>query len=462
MKQYPAYPAYKTTGCDWFPEIPSHWGIDRAKWSVSSCQNGVWGAEPDGDDDLVCIRVADFDRQSLRVSTEKLTMRSIAEKDRRNRLLKNGDLLLEKSGGGEQQLVGAVVEFNQPFPAVTSNFIARMVASDGMNSRFLVYLHSHLYSGRVNFRSIKQTTGIQNLDSQAYLDEPITYPPLDEQQAIARFLDFKTAQIDALIAKKKSLLDKLAEKRTALISHAVTKGLDSSVAMKDSGVAWLGKIPVHWVIDRAKWSISSCQNGVWGAEPDGDDDLVCIRVADFDRQSLRVSTEKLTMRSIAEKDRRNRLLNNGDLLLEKSGGGEHQLVGTVVEFNQSFPAVNSNFIARMVASDDSDPRFLVYLHSHLYAGRVNYRSIKQTTGIQNLDSQSYLNESIAYPPLEEQKVIGKFLDDVSARMDVQKELINAVIDRLMEYRSALVTNAVTGKIDVRGFEISQSAEGISS
>ena len=78
MKQYPAYPAYKTTGCDWFPEIPSHWGIDRAKWSISSCQNGVWGAEPDGDDDLVCIRVADFDRQSLRVSTEKLTMRSIA------------------------------------------------------------------------------------------------------------------------------------------------------------------------------------------------------------------------------------------------------------------------------------------------------------------------------------------------------------------------------------------------
>ncbi len=462
MKQYPAYPAYKTTGCDWFPEIPSHWGIDRAKWSISSCQNGVWGAEPDGDDDLVCIRVADFDRQSLRVSTEKLTMRSIAEKDRRNRLLKNGDLLLEKSGGGEQQLVGAVVEFNQPFPAVTSNFIARMVASDGMNSRFLVYLHSHLYSGRVNFRSIKQTTGIQNLDSQAYLDEPITYPPLDEQQTIARFLDFKTAQIDALIAKQKTLLDKLAEKRTALISHAVTKGLDSSAPMKDSGVAWLGKTPVHWAIDRAKWSISSCQNGVWGAEPDGDDDLVCIRVADFDRQSLRVSTEKLTMRSIAEKDRRNRLLNNSDLLLEKSGGGEHQLVGTVVEFNQSFPAVNSNFIARMVASDDSDPRFLVYLHSHLYAGRVNYRSIKQTTGIQNLDSQSYLNESIAYPPLEEQKVISKFLDDVSARMDVQKELINAVIDRLMEYRSALVTNAVTGKIDVRGFEISQSSEGIAS
>src|SRR6266481_5309104 len=242
MTQYPAHPSYKSTGCDWFPEIPAHWEIDRAKWSVTACQNGVWGSEPDGDDDLVCIRVADFDRQSLGVSTEKLTMRSIAEKDRRNRMLEAGDLLLEKSGGGEQQLVGAVVEFNHSFPAVSSNFIARMVASEGVNARFLVYVHSHLYSGRVNYRSIKQTTGIQNLDSQAYLDEPIVYPPIDEQAAIARFLDFKTAQIDPLIAKKQALLGKLAEKRTALISHAVTKGLDPSVPMKDSGVPWLGKI----------------------------------------------------------------------------------------------------------------------------------------------------------------------------------------------------------------------------
>lgn len=168
------------------------------------------------------------------------------------------------------------------------------------------------------------------------------------------------------------------------------------------------------------------------------------------------------MRSIAEKDRRNRLLEAGDLLLEKSGGGENQLVGAVVEFNQSFLAVSSNFIAKMVASDDVDSRFLVYVHSHLYAGRVNYRSIKQTTGIQNLDSRAYLDESIAYPPLLEQKAIARFLDDFSARMDTQKKLVNEVISRLIEYRSALITNAVTGKIDVRGFEIPQSAEGITS
>ena len=144
--------------------------------------------------------------------------------------------MLEKSGGGEQQLVGAVVEFDQPFPAVSSNFIARMVVREEMDSRFLVYIHAHLYAGRVNFRSIKQTTGIQNLDGQAYLDEEIAYPPLEEQRGIARFLDFKTAQIDALIAKKNLLLEKLSDKRTALISHAVTQGIEPSVPMRSSGI----------------------------------------------------------------------------------------------------------------------------------------------------------------------------------------------------------------------------------
>ena len=194
MQRYVRYPDYKPSKVDWLGDVPVQWKIGRAKWSVTSCQNGVWGGEPEGEDDLVCIRVADFDRQGLRISTQKLTTRNIPLKDRRNRELAFGDLLLEKSGGGEQQLVGAVVQFNRKFPAVSSNFIARMVPADNHDARFLVYVHSHLYSGRVNYRSIKQTTGIQNLDSQAYLDERIAYPSLEEQRTIARFLDHKTAR----------------------------------------------------------------------------------------------------------------------------------------------------------------------------------------------------------------------------------------------------------------------------
>lgn len=451
MKQYPAYPAYKTTGCDWFPEIPSHWGIDRAKWSISSCQNGVWGAEPDGDDDLVCIRVADFDRQSLRVSKEKLTMRSIAEKDRRNRLLNNGDLLLEKSGGGEQQLVGAVVEFNQPFPAVTSNFIARMVASDGMSSRFLVYLHSHLYSGRVNFRSIKQTTGIQNLDSQAYLDEPISYPPLDEQQAIARFLDFKTAQIDALIAKKKVLLEKLAEKRTSLISHAVTKGLNPSVPMKDSGVAWLGDIPAHWNVKRLKF-VGKTRYGLGEPPQKLDGGLPFIRATDIYRGEIDGSKVQ-TVDPDCVPWSRNPNLKAKDILVVRSGAytGDSAIV----------PAKWEGSIAgydMVYTTESALPEYIAFnlLSKHVLNGQIYLA--KNRAAQPHLNAEELGDVVIALPPPDEQVEIVAYIEEETKRLAIQCDAVNSVVERLLEYRSSMITNAVTGKIDVRDVPIGQLPE----
>lgn len=466
MNRYPAYPDYKPTGCDWFPEIPSHWEIDRAKWSLTSCQNGVWGTEPDGNDDLVCIRVADFDRQSLRVSTEKLTMRSIAEKDRRNRLLEKGNLLLEKSGGGEHQLVGAVVEFNQPFPAVSSNFIARMVSSDEMNSRFLVYLHSHLYSGRVNFRSIKQTTGIQNLDSQAYLDEEITYPPLAEQHAIARFLDFKTAQIDVLLAKKKSLLDKLAEKRTALISHAVTKGFDRLVPMKDSGVAWLGEIPAHWqrmlmarVIFKFEqgWSPSCDEREAsleeWGVLKSG-----CVNYGVFqehEHKTLPPSIDPIPSLEVKE----------GDILMCRASGSRHLIGSVAVVRKCRSKLIFSDKTYRIALQPDTiDPEFFVLLMKSKYLRDQIELSISGADGLaNNIPQSSVKGYQIVMPPtIKEQKTISTLLHKKIESIEAQEVKIFEVIGRLQEYRSALITSAVTGKIDVRGFEKQQPAEGTAS
>lgn len=463
MSRYPAYPEYKPTGCDWFPEIPSHWEIDRAKWSVTSCRNGIWGAEPDGDDDLVCIRVADFDRQSLRVSTEKLTMRSIAEKDRRYRLLEAGDLLLEKSGGGEHQLVGAVIEFNQPFPAVSSNFIARMVASDGMNSRFLVYLHSHLYSGRVNFRSIKQTTGIQNLDSQAYLDEPITYPPLAEQQAIACFLDFKTAQIDALIAKKRSLLNKLAEKRTALISHAVTKGLDPSVPMNESGMDWLGKIPAHWKFTRVRFVIEALEQG-WSPqcnnEPADVDQWGVMKVGCVNGESFDSSENKALPDGLEPMIQYE--INDGDILVSRANTKE--LVGSAALVKDVRPRLLlCDKLYRMKAAPLIDSEYLVRVLRSTIARYHYERNATGTSGsMQNIGQDTLKNLPLPLPPKSEQIVIAKYIDIAAANISLQMKKVGDVIDRLQEYRSALITNAVTGKIDVRGFELPQNTEGMTS
>lgn len=427
MRRYPAYPEYKATGCDWFPTIPAHWQIDRAKWSVSSCQNGIWGSEPEGDDDLVCIRVADFDRQSLRVSTKKLTLRSIVEKERRNRVLARGDLLLEKSGGGEQQLVGAVVEFDQMFPAVSSNFIARMVVREGIDSRFLVYVHAHLYAGRVNFRSIKQTTGIQNLDGQAYLDEEICYPPLEEQRNIASFLDFKTAQIDALIAKKITLLDKLAEKRMALISHAVTKGLDSSVAMKDSGVAWLGMIPAHWKLLQLKFAVTF-QRGhdlPSDARTEGDIPLV---------SSSGISSSH-------------------DRAIAKGPGivtGRYGTIGKFTYVESDYWPLNTTLYSIDTHSNNTKYLwFMMHLLSDLFVMESKKGAVP---GVDRNDLHPVLT---VIPPEAEQNEIVARLDAATLVMDQQAEKIKSVIDRLQEYRSTLITNVVTGTIDVRNVPIGQ-------
>jgi type I restriction enzyme, S subunit len=242
------YDAYKPSGIGWLGEVPAHWSVDRLKWSVDGCFNGVWGDEPDGVNDLMVVRVADFDRSGRRVSLENPTYRSVPKSARNERVLMAGDLLIEKSGGGENQPVGTVVKFDHDIPAVCSNFVARVPVKKGFDSSFLCYLHSALYNIGVNVLSIKQNTGIQNLDSSAYFDEKVGLPPLAEQQCIARYLDRETGKIDLLISKQERLIELLEEKRKSVIIEAVTKGLNPHAKMKHSGVPWIGRVPEEWKV----------------------------------------------------------------------------------------------------------------------------------------------------------------------------------------------------------------------
>ena len=215
------YASYKPSGVPWLGDVPAHWAGKRLRDCVEGCSNGVWGDDPDGgDDDIPVIRVADFDRVSRQV-VEYETLRKVDSGQRGSRALVPGDMLMEKSGGGEQQPVGMVVSYLGPEGAVCSNFVARMRSREGVVSRFMVYLHAYLYASRVTNISVKQTTGIQNLDSTAYLSEACFVPPPEEQQAIADYLDVETARIDTLIHEKDELIGLLREARTSVIDRAV-------------------------------------------------------------------------------------------------------------------------------------------------------------------------------------------------------------------------------------------------
>ena len=379
------YSKYRDSGVEWLGEIPAHWEIRRLKGTVVKCQNGVWGGEPDGEHDIACIRVADFNRRTHTVEVSEPTLRSVDPRVASTHRLREGDLLLEKSGGGERQPVGAVVLFATDLRAVCSNFIARMPVQDSCDSQFLVYLYAALYSRRINLRSIKQSIGIQNLDGAAYLNESVGIPSRAEQSAIAAFLNRETARTDALIAKQRELISLLQEKRTALISHTVTKGLDPDVAMKDSGVEWLGEIPGHW-------------------------EMAALRYRYEQSLGKMLDTKKIT--------------------------GDH-LVPYLRNVDVQWDNINSSDLPSM------DIRALVAA-----VARGAFADGQGST-IAHLTGDMLRAHRFPFPPTAEQHAIANFLDCETARIDAMIAKVNQAIDHLTEYRTALISAAVTGQIDVR-------------
>ncbi|EKF73683.1 type I restriction-modification methylase s subunit [Alcanivorax hongdengensis A-11-3] len=297
------------------------------------------------------------------------------------------------------------------------------------------------------------------MDSSAYLNERIAYPPLDEQKAIARFLDHKTAQIDALIAKKQSLLDKLAEQRTALISQAVTKGLDPSVPLKDSGVDWLGEIPAHWMMTKLRFVINDIEQG-WSPQchnQSADEDqwgvlkVGCVNGEEFNPNENKALPEDLEPRQRYE-------IKPGDILVSRANTKELLGSAALVKTIQK-KLLLCDKLYRIKPSEKVDSSYLLrFLRSSI----ARYQYEKDATGtsgsMQNIGQDTIKNLSLPLPPLPEQISIAKTLQHEYTKGLVVETKIKSVIHRLQEYRSTLITNAVTGKIDVRGYCIPTTTE----
>jgi len=444
----PRYPNYKDSGVEWLGEVPGHWEVDRLKWSTLACKNGIWGDEPkQNDDDIPCVRVADFDRQKLRVELSEPTIRNVTEKERNGRVLKQGDLLLEKSGGGEFQPVGCVVLYDDPLPAVCSNFVARVQVAAGMNAPFWRYVHAAAYAVRLNTRSIKQTSGIQNLDQQQYLDELAAFPPLPEQTQIAAFLDRETAKIDELVAEQRRLMALLKEKRQAVISHAVTRGLNPDAPMKPSGIELLGGVPEHWEVLPLKRIVSIPITDGPHETPQFIDEGVpfvsaeavssgtinfskvraCISAADNARYSLKYSPKL------------------HDIYMVKSGAttGITAIVEDRTDFNIWSP------LAAIRCNSGSLPHFVLnFMRSRHFQEAVTLNWSFGTQ--QNIGMGVIENLACTVPPMVEQVQIAEFLKTEVIKFDTLTTEAQRAIALLQERRTALISAAVIGQIDVRG------------
>lgn len=423
-----------------YADPPLNWERLPLKALIDGPTNGAWGDEPgQGEVDVLCVRVADFDWDRLGLNFQNPTYRSVRRSQFERLALKAGDLLLEKSGGGEKTPVGRVVAFAGDVDAITSNFVARMRPQSRCVPDFVKYLFAAHYMSGFTVQFIKQATGIQNLDDKPLMQTPAWVPPRDEQTAIARFLDRETAQIDGLIEKKGRFIELLKEKRTAVITHAVTKGIDADVPMKDSGGKWIGRVPSHWDVARIAVLFRE-------AFRTPDPNLPVLSVSIHDGVTDGELTDEERDRKVALSDDRTKY----------QGVAPGDLVYNMMRAWQgAFGAVNVNGLvspAYVVARPIS--QFRTKFIEHLLHTKSAAEEIRRfSRGIADFRMRLYWdhfrNLRVCMPPLDEQDAILLYIDRETVRIDGLISKTNRSIELLKEKRSALITAAVTGKIDVR-------------
>ncbi|HED53822.1 MAG TPA: restriction endonuclease subunit S [Phycisphaerales bacterium] len=426
----------------WLTQSPPEWPVSRCKWALESISAGIWGSDPESDDEgITCVRVADFDRTHHRVVPEPPTRRLVTATELESRRLEYGNLLIEKSGGGAQQPVGCVVRFTGDYEAVCSNFIARLVLQDVQDSAFWTYMHAALYASQMNIPSIKQTTGIQNLDLDAFLSLHVAVPPLPVQRTIASYLDRETAKLDAMIEAKERVLALLAEKRRALITHAVTRGLNPDVPMKDSGVEWLGEIPEHWDVVPLKYGFRSISSGTTPATSKQEyynGTIPWVTTSELRENIITDTKTKLTEEAIRDYSSL-RTYPVGSVLFAMYGA----TIGRVAQLG--IPATVNQAVCVFSHPTRFDPEFAILA---LRASRDYLVELATGGGQPNLNGENIANHPIACPSIDEQRAVVALVKHQTSSINQLANQLDASISLLRERRSSLITAAVTGQIDV--------------
>jgi type I restriction enzyme S subunit len=309
---------------------------------------------------------------------------------------------------------------------------------------------SYVLKSIIYIQALRRTTDLirdgQELRFSNFAQVPLPVVPLDEQKVIAAFLNRETAKIDALIAEQEKLVALLAEKRQATISHAVTKGLNSNASMKDSGVTWLGEVPAHWDVVPLKYLVelrsggtpSKDNLGYWGG------DVPWASAKDLKVEKLEGTIDRITQQAV--EDGAASLIRAGAVLVVVRGmilARMFPVVETVVPMaiNQDLKAVlplnslNSSFLAWLLRGS---------------AAESLQRLDEAGHGTKALRMDAWTSMQLPVPPLSEQVQLTEFISRETAKLDALRTESERAIDLLNERRSALITAAVTGQIDVRG------------
>ncbi|EKO3947421.1 restriction endonuclease subunit S [Vibrio fluvialis] len=437
-KRYQAYPEYKDSGVEWVGNIPSHWQVTPIKYlaTLNPRKSAI--------DSSLLNKECNF------LPMEKLKLNSIVLDEKRlvsdvydgYTYFEDGDVLMAKVTPCFENKNIAVASGLLNGVGFGSSEIYVLRSNEKTDNRFLYYRLQEDSFMDIATAAMTGAGGLKRVPSEVVNGYSLGTPEVEEQTQIANFLDHETAKIDTLIEKQQQLIKLLKEKRQAVISHAVTKGLNPQAPMKNSGVEWLGEVPEHWGVSSLGYYASLNT----GATPDRSNssywegDIPWIKTGEVKYETIYKTEESIS--KLAVKQTSVQLSPPGTLLMAMYGQGVTRgrvaILGVHATYNQACVAITPNSYL-----------FNEYLKVFFIAGYHAIRDGGNETSQMNLNADIVRKFKVTVPPIDEQKEIVSFLEAELPRFDALLENADKAIKLMQERRTALISAAVTGKIDVR-------------
>jgi type I restriction enzyme S subunit len=441
------YGNYKNSGIEWIGSYPKDWTLMTVRRVTDDHKQGYYSSEEYKEEGYKLVRITDLDiNGNINISKSP----SVSPNDKEIQIfeIRKGDMLFPRTGS-----IGLIGVAKEDMKAVFASYLIRFRFKAKTHNSFMRYyfmsdvflngLFSDLHGG-VN----------QNIHAENIKDQHIVLPSKDEQSAIANYLDHKTVQIDNLISKKQQFITLLQEERIAVINQAVTKGLDPKVKMKNSGIEWLGEIPEHWEVKKLKYHLKTTKGFAFKSDLFTDKGIPVVKASDIKNKTIRLKTAHYIPEIIA-KDYESVRLSKGDILIStvgstpdvvKSAVGQigmvpYELEGALLNQNTvrleilDNKALLNNFLFFLIQNDNY--RSYLDLNAH---GTANQASLKL------LD---ILGFETSFPSIEEQQKIINHIELELSRINTLISKTQQEIELVKEYKTALISEVVTGKVDVR-------------
>jgi type I restriction enzyme, S subunit len=433
MSRYKAYPAYKDSGVEWLGEIPANWEAKRLSHFFEERRKKV------SDEDYPALSVT---RQGIVPQLE--TAAKTDAGDNRKLVLKDDFVINSRS---DRKGSSGVSSYNG-----SVSLISIVMTPRGIHPPFTHHLlrsypfQEEFYRYGKGIVADLWSTNVSEMKNILIPDVPIS-----EQEKIADFLDHETAKIDALIEKQKRLIELLKEKRQAVISHAVTKGLNPNAPMKDSGVEWLGEVPAHWVVAPLKRfaEVIDCKHYTVQFLDEG---LPIVSIRELRDDLIDLANAKMTSRAEWDFLREGRVPRTGDIVFCRNASvGAAGYVDGDAEFcmGQDVCLIRTGNANR-------------YMHFQITSRHVREQIEAFLVGatIRRANVEEIRRLVVAQPPETEQIKIAKYLENTLSEFDALSDKANRTVELLQERRTALISAAVTGKIDVRDWQPAAAQEEV--